>query len=131
MLSVGVAGLAWIVFGVAAEIGATFGVTLGLVVLFGARLLAGAAGGNIAAVQAYIADVTTPEDRTGALGLVGAAFGLGFVFGPAIGGLLAVKRSSRSPVLYYRDSSLSPRSRCRVSPQRGFRFSHSPWRQWF
>jgi len=89
MLSVGVAGVAWIVFGFAAEIGDALGVTLGLVVLFGARLLAGAAGGNIAAAQAYIADVTSPADRTGALGLVGAAFGLGFVFGPAIGGLLA------------------------------------------
>ena len=89
MLSVGVGGIAWILFGVAAEIGAALGVTLGLVVLFSARLLAGAAGGNIATAQAYIADVTTPEERTGALGLVGAAFGLGFVFGPAIGGLLA------------------------------------------
>lgn len=89
MLSVGVAGIAWVVFGFAAEIGAGLGVTFGLVVLFGARLLAGAAGGNIAAAQAYIADVTSPADRTGALGLVGAAFGLGFVFGPAVGGLLA------------------------------------------
>ena len=89
MLSVGVAGIAWLIFGVAAEIGATFGQTVGLVVLFGARLLAGAAGGNIAAAQAYIADVTTAADRAGALGLVGAAFGLGFVFGPAVGGLLA------------------------------------------
>jgi MFS family permease len=89
MLSVGVAGVAWTIFGFAAEIGATLGVTFGLVVLFSARLLAGAAGGNIAAAQAYIADVTPPEDRTGALGLVGAAFGLGFVFGPALGGLLA------------------------------------------
>jgi MFS family permease len=89
MLSVGVAGVAWLVFGVAAEIGTAFGVTVGLVVLFGARLLAGAAGGNIAAAQAYITDVTSPQARTGALGLVGAAFGLGFVFGPAIGGLLA------------------------------------------
>ena len=80
MLSVGVGGVAWILFGFAAEIGTALGVTLGLVVLFGARLLAGAAGGNIATAQAYIA---------GALGLVGAAFGLGFVFGPAIGGLLA------------------------------------------
>jgi MFS family permease len=89
MLSVGVAGVAWLVFGVAAEIGATVGVSVGLAVLFGARLLAGAAGGNIATAQAYIADVTTPAERPGALGLVGAAFGLGFVFGPAIGGLLA------------------------------------------
>lgn len=89
MLSVGVAGIAWLIFGFAAEIGTAFGVTLGMAVLFGARLLAGAAGGNIATAQAYIADVTTPEERPGALGLVGAAFGLGFVFGPAIGGILA------------------------------------------
>jgi MFS family permease len=89
MLSVGVSGVAWILFGVAGEIGAALGVTAGLVVLFGARLLAGAAGGNIATAQAYIADVTTPAERPDALGLVGAAFGLGFVFGPAVGGLLA------------------------------------------
>ncbi len=89
MLSVGVAGVAWLLFGIAAEIGALAGTTVGLVVLFGARLVAGAAGGNIAAAQAYIADVTPPEQRAGALGLVGAAFGLGFVFGPALGGLLA------------------------------------------
>jgi MFS family permease len=89
MLSMGVAAVAWVVFGFAAEVGAAAGTTVGLVALFGARLLAGAAGGNIAAAQAYIADVTPPDRRAGALGLVGAAFGLGFVFGPAIGGLLA------------------------------------------
>ena len=89
MLSVGVSGIAWIVFGIAAEIATVAGTTIGLVVLFGARLLAGAAGGNIAAAQAYIADVTPPDRRVGALGLIGAAFGLGFVFGPAVGGLLA------------------------------------------
>ncbi|MFC6722231.1 MFS transporter [Halobacteriaceae archaeon SHR40] len=89
MLSVGVSGVAWIVFGIAAEIATVAGTTVGLVVLFGARLIAGAAGGNIAAAQAYIADVTPPERRVGALGLIGAAFGLGFVFGPAVGGLLA------------------------------------------
>ncbi|NHN46042.1 MFS transporter [Halostella sp. JP-L12] len=66
-----------------------FGVGGSLAVLFAARMLAGAMGGNIAAAQAYIADVTPPEDRAGALGLVGAAFGLGFVFGPAVGGLFA------------------------------------------
>ena len=72
MLSVGVAGVAWILFGFAAEIGTALGVTFGLVVLFSARLLAGAAGGNIATAQAYVADVTSPGERTGALGLVGA-----------------------------------------------------------
>jgi MFS family permease len=86
---VGVGGVAWLLFGVAAQVGATLGLTAGLLVLFGAPRLAGVAGGNIAAAQAYVADVTTPAERPGALGLIGAAFGLGFVFGPAIGGLLA------------------------------------------
>jgi len=57
--------------------------------LFAARALAGACAGNIAAAQAYIADVTTPENRAKGMGLIGAAFGLGFIIGPALGGLLA------------------------------------------
>ncbi len=57
--------------------------------LFAARALAGACAGNIAAAQAYIADVTTPENRAKGMGLIGAAFGLGFIFGPAVGGFLA------------------------------------------
>ncbi len=89
MLSVGVSGIAWVVFGVAAEVGTIAGLTPAVITLFGARIIAGAAGGNIAAAQAYIADVTPPENRASGLGLVGAAFGLGFVFGPAIGGLAA------------------------------------------
>ncbi|MGH7048413.1 MAG: MFS transporter [Stellaceae bacterium] len=57
--------------------------------LFAARALAGACAGNIAAAQAYIADVTTPENRARGMGMIGAAFGLGFIFGPALGGYLA------------------------------------------
>ncbi len=57
--------------------------------LFGARALAGACAGNIAAAQAYIADITKPEDRAKGMGLIGAAFGLGFIIGPALGGFLA------------------------------------------
>jgi DHA1 family tetracycline resistance protein-like MFS transporter len=57
--------------------------------LFAARALAGACAGNIAAAQAYIADITRPEDRAKGMGLIGAAFGLGFIIGPALGGLLA------------------------------------------
>jgi len=57
--------------------------------LFAARALAGACAGNIAAAQAYIADITSPEDRAKGMGLIGAAFGLGFIIGPALGGLLA------------------------------------------
>lgn len=56
--------------------------------LFLGRIIDGASGGNIATAQACIADVTTPENRSKAMGLIGAAFGLGFVFGPAIGGVL-------------------------------------------
>jgi DHA1 family tetracycline resistance protein-like MFS transporter len=57
--------------------------------LFAARLLAGAGAGNIAAAQAYITDVTPPENRAKGMGMIGAAFGLGFTIGPAFGGLLA------------------------------------------
>src|SRR6476619_6168566 len=57
--------------------------------LFVGRILDGITGGNISTAQAYIADVTTKEDRAKGLGLIGAAFGLGFVLGPAIGGILS------------------------------------------
>jgi DHA1 family tetracycline resistance protein-like MFS transporter len=57
--------------------------------LFAARAVQGAMAGNIAAAQAYIADVTSPENRARGMGLIGAAFGLGFILGPAIGGALA------------------------------------------
>jgi len=57
--------------------------------LYAARGLAGACAGNIAAAHAYIADITKPEDRAKGMGLIGAAFGLGFIIGPALGGLLA------------------------------------------
>ena len=60
-----------------------------LTLLFVARIIGGIAGANIPAAQAYIADVTTPENRAKGMGMVGAAFGLGFIFGPAIGGLLS------------------------------------------
>jgi multidrug resistance protein len=59
-----------------------------LALIFVARIVGGIAGGNIPTAQAYIADITTPENRAKGMGLVGAAFGLGFVFGPAIGGVL-------------------------------------------
>jgi DHA1 family tetracycline resistance protein-like MFS transporter len=57
--------------------------------LFASRLLAGIAGGNIATAQAVIADTTPPEDRARGMGLIGAAFGLGFIAGPALAGSLA------------------------------------------
>src|SRR5665213_768232 len=57
--------------------------------LFAARALAGICAGNIAAANAYIADVTTPENRAKGMGMIGAAFGLGFIVGPALGGVVA------------------------------------------
>ncbi len=65
------------------------GVAHTLWLLFVARIIDGATGGNISTAQAYIADVTPPEQRSRGMGLIGAAFGLGFIFGPAIGGLLS------------------------------------------
>lgn len=57
--------------------------------LGGSRLFGGLMAGNIAAAFAYVGDITTAEERPGAMGMLGAAFGLGFIFGPAIGGLIA------------------------------------------
>ncbi|WP_277555728.1 MFS transporter [Halobaculum limi] len=87
--SVAMAGVAWIGFAFATEVGALAGTAAAVATLLLSRTLAGAAGGNISAAQAYIADVTPREKRAGALGLVGAAFSLGFVFGPALGGIAA------------------------------------------
>ncbi len=69
-----------------------------LAVLFLSRALAGIGGATVPVAQAYIADITPPERRAGNLGLIGAAFGLGFIFGPALGGILA-PISSEAPGL--------------------------------
>lgn len=58
-------------------------------ILFLSRMLAGLGGSNIGVAQAYIADITTKEERSKGMGMIGAAFGLGFVFGPIIGALLS------------------------------------------
>lgn len=60
-----------------------------LAMLFAARIVDGLSGGNITTARAYIADITTEEDRARAFGLLGAAFGLGFIVGPALGGLFS------------------------------------------
>jgi len=61
--------------------------TTALVALLISRAFAGACAGNITVAQAYIADITPPENRSKRMGLVGMAFGLGFIFGPAISGV--------------------------------------------
>jgi MFS transporter, DHA1 family, tetracycline resistance protein len=60
-----------------------------LPLIFLSRIIDGATGGNISIAQAYISDVTTKENRAKGMGVLGAAFGLGFIFGPALGGLLS------------------------------------------
>jgi len=60
-----------------------------LFVLFAARIIDGLSGGNITTARAYIADVTEPHERAKAFGMLGAAFGLGFIVGPALAGAFA------------------------------------------
>ena len=78
---------------------ALMGMATALPLLFVARILAGITGGNISIPQAYIADVTAPENRSKAMGMIGAAFGLGFTFGPMIGGIMS--RISYSAPFYF------------------------------
>lgn len=75
-------GLGYVLFAIAI-------LTKNIPLLFGARALDGITGGNISVARATIADVTPPENRTKNFGLIGAAFGVGFVFGPYIGARLA------------------------------------------
>jgi DHA1 family tetracycline resistance protein-like MFS transporter len=64
------------------------GLSSNFTIMLLARMLDGASGGNILVAQAYVADVTKPEERSRGLGLIGMAFGLGFVLGPLLAGLL-------------------------------------------
>ncbi len=84
LLTIGVALLALsnLVFGFGIE-------TASLALLFISRIVAGLAGGNFSIAQATIADVSTPENRTKNFGLIGAAFGIGFILGPLIGGFIS------------------------------------------
>jgi DHA1 family tetracycline resistance protein-like MFS transporter len=82
LMSLAGSTLSYLIFGCA---------TLGrsLILLIFARSFQGAFAANLSAAQAYIADVTPPDKRAVGMGLIGAAFGIGFVFGPALGGLSA------------------------------------------
>jgi len=79
LISIGGYVVAWILFGMAGS----------LLMLFLSRVVAGITGGNVAPAQAYIADITPKEEMANRLGLLGAAYGLGFIFGPGLGGLLS------------------------------------------
>lgn len=78
LISVFITGMAYIVFSQAST----------LPILFMSRLLSGIGSANISVAQAYITDTTTPQERTKTLGFLGAAFGIGFIIGPTIGGYL-------------------------------------------
>ena len=73
------------------------GAAQGATMLFIARIFDGITGGNIIAAQAYVTDITPREKRTEALGYIFAAFGLGFIFGPALGGVLSANFGERVP----------------------------------
>ena len=66
-----------------------FGLAESLTMLFVSRILQGVTGGNLSVAQAYITDVTDAKSRNRGLGMIGAAFGLGFIIGPALGGVLS------------------------------------------
>ncbi len=81
--------LSWVVFGLAyffGDIALTNSLQLGLVIIIFSRIIDGITGGNASVAQAWIADMTTPEERTRAFGLEGAIFGIGFLIGPVLGG---------------------------------------------
>lgn len=65
-----------------------FSQTTAILILVASRVFSGIGSANIGAAQAYIGDISAPEDRAKSMGIIGAAFGLGFVFGPPIGGFL-------------------------------------------
>lgn len=99
--------------------------------LFASRLLDGFTGGNISVAQAYITDITDEGDRAKGLGMIGAAFGLGFIIGPAAGGLLSVygfavpafaaaglSLISILGVIFFLPESLTPESRAELAKSR-------------
>lgn len=118
------------------------GLARSLWMLFFSRALDGLLGGNVSLAQAYITDLTTEKDRAKGLGLIGAAFGLGFIFGPAIGGTLSAGGNYALPafaaaglafanflgVLLWLPESLPPEERAeRASSQRTALTAQALW----
>jgi MFS family permease len=94
LISTAAAALSYVLFAISSGL-ANHALALWLMIL--SRAFAGACGGNITVAQAYIADITTPEKRSKGMGLIGMAFGLGFIFGPAIGGISLKYLGSTGP----------------------------------
>jgi MFS family permease len=85
--------LSYVIF----AIGSHFTGSTALLIILASRIFAGICGANITVAQAYIADITPPEQRSARMGLVGMAFGLGFVLGPPLGGLSSQKFGISAP----------------------------------
>jgi MFS family permease len=81
LLSLAGSTLSYAIFAIASGMSGSLALTL----LFASRIFAGIFGANITVAQAYIADITPPDQRSRKMGLIGMAFGLGFIFGPVIG----------------------------------------------
>ena len=107
-----------------------------LLILFLSRIIDGATGGNITVAQAYITDVTDEQNRAKGLGLIGAAFGLGFIIGPAIGGALSqwgyslpafvaasIAFLNLLAIFFFLPESLTPERRASLSQRPSFSFA--------
>jgi MFS family permease len=105
LISIAMTALAFVLYGLSGS----------FALLLVSRLFAGAATANIAIAQAYVADVTPPEGRARGMGMIGAAFGLGFVLGPALGDCCSSSSSSPWPSAPWRP------------PMPSWRRTASPW----
>jgi MFS family permease len=94
LISTAGASLSYVLFALASGIENH---TAALAAMLVSRIFAGACGGNITVAQAYIADITPPENRSKRMGLIGMAFGLGFIFGPVISGVALKLGGSTAP----------------------------------
>jgi DHA1 family tetracycline resistance protein-like MFS transporter len=92
--------LGYLIIAQAANPVLSMGGKLSLLLLFFARVVTGICGASFSTAQAYLADITAPEKRAGVMGMIGAAFGLGFVLGPVIGGLTSTTRFGPSLPFY-------------------------------
>ncbi len=94
MVGVGVLAFSQLLFGLGIEIGS-------LTLLFVSRAVAGLAGANFSIAQASIADVSEPHERAKNFGLIGAAFGIGFILGPVLGGWIAAATHSAAAPFWF------------------------------
>lgn len=100
LLGLGGSVVFYLLFGIASELGGSGWLVTALVLLFVARLGAGVAGATISTAQAVIADCTSQQERSRGMALIGAAFGIGFTFGPLVG-FLALKTPAAGAPGYF------------------------------